>query len=415
MLTSNLDKFTILVLASVLVTIPLGVKVNNIAIIMMLSLAVLKIKREHFVFNMYDLILFIPAFLFLIYLIGLFWSYNLMAGWLEVEKRLSLLIFPISFYLLKGRLSGLNYRQILIGLLLGCALISIICYTNAFFNVIENSSFKVVGNLERDYYYFSYIHLTSPVNVDPIYLSLYVNFSIIVLLTRNIIGTAFRIVLLLYFCVFIFLIASKIGIICLVLILMVYLMYLIKSRILIVSLTVGIPLILFIVIFSSNFLKDRFIVTTKFKYELPWLGDWNSFSQRLAIWSCALDAVGRVFPLGYGTSNGQAALEEIYKERKYIRGYEDRYNAHNEYIFTILESGIFGLLILLLMIAVPIAWDFKAHSTLFYFQILIFLYFFVEVIMARRIGITFCLFFYSLLISEKMKNIPKSLQLTDEF
>jgi hypothetical protein len=87
----------------------------------------------------------------------------------------------------------------------------------------------------------------------------------------------------------------------------------------------------------SSDLKDRFLVESRFSYESAYSGEWNSLSQRLAIWSCALEAVDRVFPLGYGTADGQLALESVYRERNYVRGYEDHYNAHNEFIYTILD------------------------------------------------------------------------------
>jgi O-antigen ligase len=279
-----------------------------------------------------------------------------------------------------------------------CIGISLVCYVYAAWLSMHYGSLKVVGLTERNYYYFSYKYLTAPVDLDPIYVSLYVNFAILILLFRPLKNKSLSLLLLFYFLVFNVLVASKIGIIACFIIFSFYFLGRIKNKFIAVGICCIILASLAWAIKSSTFLRERFIVSTQFNYELPWAGDWNSTSQRLAIWTCAIETVGKVFPWGYGTSDAKKALNETYRSKNYIRGYEDEYNAHSEYLHALLEVGIFGFAALLLIFAWPFIQSIKTGNSLFvYFLILIFFYFFVEIVLTRRAGVIFFSFFYSLL------------------
>jgi O-antigen ligase len=345
-----------------------------------------------------DGVLFLPLILFMIYVVGLLWSIDFHQGFRQVEKRLVLAVFPIVFFFLKNKISTKNITGMLYTFLIFCVGLSLVCYAYAAWQSIHHGSFKVVGQTERVYYYFSYMYLTYPVDLDPIYVSLYVNFSIIILLFRPLNNKVINVFLILYLVLFNVLVASKAGMIALLLIFSLWCVGRIRNKVLafgicLVALTAFVSTVT-----TSKFLSERFIVSTQFNYESPWAGDWNSTSQRLAIWTSAVETIGKVFPLGYGTSNGQLALNQTYKSKNYIRGYEDKYNAHSEYLFALLDTGIFGIVVIILMFLWPGIQSLKNKDLLFlYFLILIFFYFFVETVLARRSGGVFVSFFYSLL------------------
>src|SRR3989337_195344 len=48
-------------------------------------------------FQWHETILVLPVLLFLVYVVGLFWSNDLFMGYKQVEKRMVLLVFPIMF------------------------------------------------------------------------------------------------------------------------------------------------------------------------------------------------------------------------------------------------------------------------------------------------------------------------------
>lgn len=345
-----------------------------------------------------DAVFFLPVILFIIYVVGMLWSVDLREGFRQVEKRMVLAVFPIIFFFVRNKFTRKDVTAILYAFLVFCIGLSVVCYAYAVWQSIYYGSLKVVSPTERDYYYFSYKFLTYPVDVDPIYVSLYTNFSIIILLFRPLNKKINTFLLIVYLVVFNILVASKAGIIGLVLIFSLVFLGRIRNKALAFGICVTLLALLAWAVTSSKFLRERFIVSTQFDYELPWVGDWNSASQRVAIWTCAVETIERVFPMGYGTSNGQLALNETYKSKKYIRGYEDEYNAHNEYLHTLLETGIFGIVAIALVFLWPGIQSIKNKDTLsLYFLILIFFYFFVETVLARRDGGVFFSFFYSLL------------------
>jgi O-antigen ligase len=194
------------------------------------------------------------------------------------------------------------------------------------------------------------------------------------------------------------LLASKVGIIGLGVIILLYFFNRMKNKILAVAICAVILGAFVITIYNSKFLRQRFLVSLEFNYESPYNGSWNSVSQRLAIWSCVVETLEPVFPLGYGTGNGQKALNKTYESNKYIRGFEDEYNAHSEFFHTTLETGAFGLVVLLLMILLPLIHAARIQDTLFAIFIIVFcLYFLVDVVFARRPGIFVFSFFFSIL------------------
>ena len=345
-----------------------------------------------------DAVFFLPVILFTLYVVGMIWSFDLYQGYRQVEKRMVLAVFPIIFFFARNKFTKKDITTLLYTFVLFCIALSLICYAYAAWKSMYHGSFKVVEQTERDYYYFSYKYLTRPVGLDPIYVGLYVNLSIIILLFRPLNKKLVTSILIVYLLLFNILVASKAGIIALALIFSLLLLNRIKNKVLAVGICVVLLGLFAWAVTSSKFLRERFMVSTQFNYEMPWSGSWNSTSQRLAIWTCAVETIGRVFPLGYGTSNGQLALNETYKSNNYIRGYEDKYNAHSEYLHTLLELGIFGFVALAMMFLWPAIQSLKSKDPLFlYFLILIFFYFFVETVLHRRSGAVFFSFFYSLL------------------
>src|SRR5690606_17140241 len=114
---------------------------------------------------------------------------------------------------------------------------------------------------ERNYYYFSYLYLTRPVRMDPIYLSLYINFSVVILLLKPLRRPSWlTYVVIPYFILFQLLIASKIGIASLAVVLIVYLGSTIKNRYAALAALTILIVILMYAVLNFSFLRERFIV-----------------------------------------------------------------------------------------------------------------------------------------------------------
>jgi hypothetical protein len=393
------NRYLLVLVCLILLTIPFF-KINNAVIGLFVAYGFYRIRRENRALQTNDLLLFLPALMVAAYLIGLLWSSDLFEGWKQVEKRLPLLVLPFGFFLHRSHLEKKDIVFLFHFFVMLCLALSVVCYSNALYNIILHDSFKVVEELERDYYYFSYLPLTNVVGIEPMYLSLAANLSVCFLLARPFRNKALNLLLVLYLGFFVFLIASKIGIISLAAMLCLYALSRVGSHFARLTVSAAIALIFIVIIYNSDFLRERFTAETNIQYDRAWAGDWNSFTQRLAIWSCALETVAGS-PWGYGTADGQIALDQTYERKGYIRGYEDHYNAHSEFLYTLLDLGAFGLAVLFVVILYPVfaAWKFRQHLLL-YFLILFVLYFLVEVVLARRYGIMLFAFWYPLIIMD---------------
>jgi len=82
---------------------------------------------------------------------------------------------------------------------------------------------------------------------------------------------------------------------------------------------------------------------------------WGGKSIREAIWKCSSDLVRHHWLAGVGTGDIQDSLQQAYENRKfYFASRYNRYNAHSQYLQTLLGHGVGGLAILILCIILPL-------------------------------------------------------------
>lgn len=80
--------------------------------------------------------------------------------------------------------------------------------------------------------------------------------------------------------------------------------------------------------------------------EAPWTGEWNGIAIRKAIWACSWDVVKANPWFGVGTGDSQDALQEAYANRKFhLAALYNRYNAHNQFLQTLIGYGFIGFAI----------------------------------------------------------------------
>ncbi len=354
------------------------------------SLSFIRKFQQHF-FSSKNLLI-VPLIIYGIYLLNLPRSESLSAGLFELEKRLPLLMLPISFMLIDFQLDGKRIFRAFVFILL---FYSILCFGNAGYNAVANKSFIVQKITEREYYYFSYIYLTSPTSLDPIYFSFLINIAILVILFNPIFcSRILSLLIVVYLAFFLILVASKMGIICMCIIVILKLLSSLKSRLIVfVSSTVFLTTLGF-VFQNLQFIGDRFKQGLNYEYSNEYSGLWNSSSQRMAIWNCAMITIQKREAFGYGLSNGQTALLDCYTIKGYVRGHEDGYNSHNEFMHLTLESGIVGLFVFSFLLVCVIFYSRRKNATLALFILLSIMYFSIEVLLARQKGVSSFSLFY---------------------
>jgi O-antigen ligase len=342
--------------------------------------------------------LLLPAGLFIWYALWTFVGEPRDGAWNELIKKVTLLLFPFSFLITGKRMEQRKIDIVLMVFVAATIVCSLVCYVYGFYNVITTGQYYL-HNDDRDYYYLTYILLTEFVGITPIYLSMMTNMAIVIVITSSLIKkSTWRYLLLLYFSVFVVLVASKIGIICLAGIVGVWLFMSIRQRILAVGIVGGMIVFFVIGIFTIPFLKERFVASFKFNYTEQYGENWNSNAFRAAIWSSTFETIQNRPVLGYGTGAGQAALEETYEKNQFGWGINEHLNAHSEFFASALDLGIPGMIYVVLMLAIPFIVYLKRKDPLgMMFIFIATCYFFIEVILNRQKGIVFFVFFYSLL------------------
>lgn len=119
---------------------------------------------------------------------------------------------------------------------------------------------------------------------------------------------------------------------------------------------------------------------------------------RILIWKTAID-IWKIKPIfGYGIGDSERSLVEEYKLRNNREAYLKKYNCHNQFLETITQTGITGLILLLLVFVIPIYQAIKKkQELLLLFLMICFINFLFETMLHRLAGVTFFSFWYSFL------------------
>ena len=154
----------------------------------------------------------------------------------------------------------------------------------------------------------------------------------------------------------------------------------------------------FAIILFNPVLKERFIDSNKFKTHFSdnKYGA-GGLSLRMYKWRYAVETIEKSPLVGTGTGDAQDQLQLTYKKHDFKIAYDERYNAHNQFLQTFLEIGIGGLLLLCVGFFVPLYLAIKGRKWLYVVFILVFLIScLTESMLEANKGIVFYAFFNSL-------------------
>ncbi|MCD4834392.1 MAG: O-antigen ligase family protein, partial [Bacteroidales bacterium] len=103
---------------------------------------------------------------------------------------------------------------------------------------------------------------------------------------------------------------------------------------------------------------------------------------------------------GVGTGDIDEVMKKKYQDYDLTEAQEHNFNAHNQYLDVAVKLGlvglvlIFGWIITILVIAIR-----RKQFLFFYFGLILFINFFFEAMLNTIAGVSFVVFFYSLLYS----------------
>lgn len=136
---------------------------------------------------------------------------------------------------------------------------------------------------------------------------------------------------------------------------------------------------------------------------------WGGKAIRIAIWNCSEDIIKENPLFGVGSGDAQDALQKAYENRLfYFASRYNRYNAHNQYIQELINSGLVGFVLWLCCLTIPLimAWR-NADAVYFIFLLGIAAVSLTESVLEISKGIVLYSFFNSFFaFTQKKKILP---------
>ncbi|MCR5588930.1 MAG: O-antigen ligase family protein [Bacteroidales bacterium] len=283
----------------------------------------------------------------LLYVISALISANQTEGWFKAGLKAWFILLPAicligdTSYITKERIRAL-FQVFTAALLVRFA----ICIVISGIQFLQGAPLELVRNWEED-----------PIGMHHNYLALYIDITIVFLYTQ-ILNTPHNerrrkwpslIIAAIALLAYLTLVSSRSGIVALALAFVAALALLTffrkqyKVAIITVSLAVVLVAGLYIAVPS---IFDRFIALT------TWTETYYP-DDRVLAWECGAKATRGHLLFGYGSGDYMPHLVNAFEQRGYTRAIDIGYNTHNEYIETILQTGLLGLTMLLFMLFAP--------------------------------------------------------------
>jgi O-antigen ligase len=302
--------------------------------------------------------------LFLIELAGLLYTHDLFAGWKDMESKATLMAIP--FIYCAGPFTDNNgFRKLLTAYCLILAAVCLYCLSAAL----------VEYHWQHDMDVFFYLQLTSAVGVNAVFFSSYVLVAVLFLLFSALSPISLfsrrrpaaatvrrvRVFLLFFFTGMLFLLSSRLMLLLLIAALLVYLIGRRRPKMKLTpvfSLCVLVLVALGLLATTDNPFSRRYRelnpekVTKSIGHQPLVRTGINGVSLRVFMWRSAVEILndGHAWVFGVSGGDSRIRLNQKYMDAGMSQGYLD-YNFHNEYIETLVHSGIVGAIAFIFFIS----------------------------------------------------------------
>jgi O-antigen ligase len=295
--------------------------------------------------------------LYLLHMLGLLLSIELGFDFSRINTQLLLLLIPLIFLSLNLKLEHIyKAKEVYI---ISCVIFCILALITLIYNLIINYEHR----LDYNFVQTSMYHYHYPYDV------LYINIACIMLLFNSYFRP-FKLQASILFFIFIFLSGTRIGLASFVFITAIYFFKNFKQfkNFKAVAFFIGMIIFSIILIKNSRYVNDKFFDTLSkigFNTEqyVSEIGEeYHKVTLRQKLWSSAKeaynDSLNKIF--GYGPEGSREVLNNIYEKNKYsIKGM----NSHNQYLTTLLNNGIVGVLILFIIFFLGLRFGVAMKST----------------------------------------------------
>ena len=352
-------------------------------------------------------------------LIAISWSENKDVAWVTLGHTASFLVLPF-LLLYSNRIVCRHLRGV----------IRVFYWTNFVLSIIMLglagiSYYNHTPALAHDLDYFTYEKLALQVGIQPIYLAMYMVFSMFAVwwdfflqpkvgLTKE--GKVMAGIWIFHFYMMIVLLSSRMELLIMLLLASVLILWLELKKSkkrwplgLFKVLVLGSVTIILIGVFPVNKARYEEMIDLNKDYTQ---NRWGGRAIRIQKWLNTFELIAEQPFLGTGTGDLQDELQKVYKKNHFELAYVNKFNPHNQYLQTWATYGIPGLFFLLGIIVVSLRYAWGRKNPLYF--ILIFLLAFsmiTESILERQKGVVFFSFFLLLFaayyLNEKERNIER--------
>ena len=341
---------------------------------------------------------------YLIHLIGLVYSTNLSFGFLDIQIKLAIFLFPI-LLLYNDQFKNDCLNKILLFFISGS-------YVACVLNLLISSFYYIF--IDQDKIHFTPEKISHFQHIG--YFSIYLNFAWFTsyyLLLKNKYSKFIQFMLastLPFFAFFILLTGSKNGIILLVILGILFTIYAaIKTK----KIRLGISIFVSLIIGLLFILTGKSVINTRIERAIQSTTSYDhldktsveSTAARLMAWDAALDLIKENLIFGVGTGDIKDELMLQYKQKGYTGILEEKLNPHNQYLQTFGALGIVGFLFIVTMYLSLFVYSIKQKSILlFAFSLIVIISSMTESILERQAGVLFFGLFSALFSATKKSN-----------
>lgn len=405
-----------------LVTLPWLIPWNSVSLVL---LAVVALAERNFIEKwrrLKDAPWIWPMLAFFgLHVFGLLYSTDMHQGNFEIEKKISFLVLPL-IAASGPKPDAATMRRMNIGFVYSCLAIVLISMVFSY-DAVQNGNTVIPQNFNDStlenyramnphvshvWQYISYIQLGDWIDIHPAYFSMYLIFCCAILL--NEVGShrpvsLINVAIIVLFVGFIVLLSSRIAIVGFLVVITVLLYRLLHRQgvRLAVSLAVFVPIVFLLISINpvSRFriLQEPLVTSLDMG---PTNKNWNSVNLRMLEWTASLQTIREKWLLGVGTGDGQIALNAFYSKFNEST-VTMNYNAHNQYLQTMVELGLPGLLGLLICFFKPLTGATQHNHLLVCFILLFAIMCLTESMLERQKGIVFFTLFDSLLLRSEFQ------------
>ncbi len=394
---------------SILFTLPLSIRLNSLAILVALIITIIRyFKFKRSINNTY-LIFVLPSFVyFLAQIIPIGSRVLNLDTWKEIEQQLPLLVIPVLF--LMGKIDRSQFKTVsLNAVLLAVITGSLIMLGESVYQYIKFDQAEV----------FVYHELTKPFSLGAIYFSLFV---IVALLYIDEIEWIFIYKWVGILCIglltaMLFLLASKMLLVTGIVLFLIKQHRFIKENLPSRQLVIPVMFIALLVL-AIPFAKRineisnprlDIVMQDSYTYDSPI----NGLNLRIIQAKLGFELLeqNNSWLSGIGMDQCQDLLNVKYIEKGLYTGYEGTddtgyldYNFHNQYIETLVRSGIVGLVSLIMMVLIMFRVSGNNTYSTMYEVLLLVLFFITESVLERQVGIMyFCILYSAYFPTQTMK------------